>query len=116
MIIIPRLHTRGPQHGWQEAGTPLIPCSAYILAQVVATLLSHSDAYYNQAAFILDCLGGVFYSLRKLMQNEECVYTALRCVTIIAVIVGATPAAQKRYPGKQFRIARGHPGFIPKLA
>jgi hypothetical protein len=70
--------------GWNSIDTAF---TVWVLAQAIATLLSYSGAFFNQGAFVLDCLGG-YIVFRKLMQDEESALTAIRSIAVIAFIVG----------------------------
>jgi hypothetical protein len=63
-----------------------IACGLCIAAAVTLLFLS-GDAIVNQVGFLLDYLGGYFF-MRYLIRDEEDIYRAIKCLGVLAFIIG----------------------------
>ena len=72
--------------GFNSADKAFFWCMICQAAAVVLLFLS-TDAVINQSGFLLDWLGGYFL-FRFLVRDEEDIYRAVKCLAVVASIVG----------------------------
>lgn len=82
---------RGPKKQLMAGGINSIDKAffGYVLFEALSTVLLYmqSQALVNQFGFLIDTLGAYFL-LRCLIQDEEDIYRSLKCLAVLALVIG----------------------------
>jgi hypothetical protein len=101
----------GVKRGMNSVDQAFLWCA---LCQAVAVILLFRtpDALVNQAGFILDYLGGYFL-LRFLIQDEQDIQGAIKCFSVLAIILAVCMVQEQRTLQNVFGLIGGAP--VPDL-
>ena len=108
------LATKAPAAGLQprqDLGPIDRAVMVYVLAQVTAVVLLYQStgALINQAGYAIDSLV-CYLVLRKLIQNEEDIYRALKCLAAVCVLIGFEMILEQATRRNIFGML--YPGFV----